>query len=157
MSAPEENTELLFVEISGARFAFPTAGVAEVMPLVEPTAVPGWPSFGLGLIDVRGALFPLIDVSAVLSRPTPPISPSQFIVVIDVGGRRWGLLVDLVDGVRSALVRPFSGLVPGQALGAPEMSRGMAIEPQGPVVVLDPEALVRGFELPGGHAADAGQ
>lgn len=148
MTPVEETTELLFVVISGGRFAFGTDGVAEVMNLVEPTAVPGWPDHGLGLIDLRGSLIPLLDVSQALARAPSPLTVAQFIVVVHARALRWGVLVDSVDGVRAGTVRPFAGANHAAVLGAASVCRGVVVEAQGPVVVLDPEALVAALELP---------
>jgi purine-binding chemotaxis protein CheW len=144
----EETSELLFVVISGGRFAFGTDGVAEVMNLVEPTAVPGWPDHGLGLVDLRGSLIPLLDVSQALARASSPLSVSQFIVVVHARAHLWGVLTDSVDGVRAATVRPFAGVNQAAVLGAASVCRGVVVEPQGTVVVLDPEALVTALALP---------
>ena len=105
MDAPEL-PDLVFMRLGGKRFAFPAEVTREVLPLIEPSPMPGWPEHALGAIDVRSELMPLVDVSAGLGLPPARLRPAQRIVVVAAGGRSCGVLVDEVESVRPAQIDP---------------------------------------------------
>ncbi len=140
--------DLVFFQIAQKRFAFPSVVVHEVLPMVEPTSVPGWPAHALGLIDVRGVLLPLLDVSRALGQPERPISANQYVLLMEAFSRPFGIVVDSVEGVRSSVLPEGDGIPSSEFLGAPLACRGMVMEPEGPVVLLDPDGLVQAAGLP---------
>jgi purine-binding chemotaxis protein CheW len=79
--------EVVIVWLGGKPFAFPVTAVREVVQMIEPTPMPAWPDAALGIIDIRGELLPLVDVSEVLNRPALTISMSQFVLVLFASGR----------------------------------------------------------------------
>lgn len=140
--------ELLFVLLEGRRFAFRLDEVEEVLPLVEPVPVPTWPPYGLGLMDVHGAVVPLVDPRATLQLPVGPLSWRMKIVLLRVGGRHWGVLVSAVDGVRAAAVHELAEIAPQPRLVRPDVSHAFADDASGPVPVLDAGDLVEVLGLP---------
>lgn len=146
--AGAEGRELLFVVLGDRRFAFRLDDVEEVLPLVEPMQVPTWPRYGLGLVDVRGAVVPLVDPRATLQLPEGPLHWRMKIVLLRVAGRRWGVLVSAVDGVRAAAVRELAEVAPQPRLVRPDVSHAFAEDPAGPVPVLDAAELVEVLGLP---------
>lgn len=147
MAFPEDAGELLLFRVSGQRFALPTRVVREVVFAVEPEPVPGWPDEALGLIDVRGVLMPLVDVGPSLGRAPVPLSPSQFIVLVEVNGKPLGVLSDDVEGVTDSRVPEAAAIPATEMLGQPRACLGI-INVGGRVMVLDPEALVQGLRVP---------
>lgn len=143
-----EAQDLVFFRIARKRFAIPSVVVHEVLPMVEPTSVPGWPAHALGLIDVRGVLLPLLDVSRALGQPERPISADQYVLLMEAFQRPFGIVVDSVEGVRSAVLPEGEGIPSSEFLGAPLVCRGMVMEPDGPVVLLDPDGLVQAAGVP---------
>src|SRR6185369_12304933 len=60
---------------------------------------PRTPGFLTGIITVRGAVIPVIDLRARLKLPvTPPTRAARILVVVK-DGESYGLLVDAVSGV----------------------------------------------------------
>ena len=144
-----QTTPLLFVVIEGRRFAIRLEQVDEVLPLAEPAPVPGWPRYGLGLLDVRGSLVPLVDVRSTLQLPDVTLSHRQkVVVVLTAGGERWGVLVSEVLGVVAHALSALEGIAPQPRLIRPDVSREFAIEAEGAVAVLDASALIAALGLP---------
>jgi purine-binding chemotaxis protein CheW len=143
-----EPEDLVFFQIAHKRFAFPSAVVHEVLPMVEPTSVPGWPHHALGLIDVRGVLIPLLDVSSALGQPERPLSANQYVLLMEAFQRPFGIVVDAVEGVRSSVLPDGQGIPSAEFLGTPMVCRGMVMEPEGPVVLLDSDGLVQSVGVP---------
>ncbi len=85
----------------------------------------------------RGELVPLLDVGHSFATCDQP-SPRNFAVVIDVNGRRRGLLIDRLVGIRDIVVKGLDIIV-----GNPKGISGSTILGDGRVImILDPSALV---------------
>jgi purine-binding chemotaxis protein CheW len=138
---PEDPT-FVFVEIGGERYGLPTEAVHEILQMLEPTSVPSWPDNMLGLIDVRGALIPLVDVGPALSHGLTAISKALFVVLLTANQRQWGVLVQRVDGVRAAKLLSERELGAFQGRDIPEVCSGLTRDDQGPILLLDPDRLL---------------
>ena len=130
--------EVVVMWLGGKPFAFPVGAIREVVQIVEPTPMPSWPDSVLGIIDIRGELLPLVDMSRVLDQPPAPISKSQFVVVLFAQGRNWGLLVDAVDGVKAFEVR----LSRPERSKSTSINRGLLSDKDFTAVLLDPDAVM---------------
>jgi len=142
-----EPTDLVIFEVSGQRFAFPAVSVIEVLYLLEPTPVPGWPAHALGLIDVRGMLIPLLEVTGTLGLSPRPLSLSQYILLIEAFEKPFGLVVDTVEGVRTLQLTDESSIPSRDFLGVPIACAG-TVEAEGRVIVLDPDQLIAALRIP---------
>ncbi len=83
----------LVVEVGGARRSLRVDSVHEVVRAGAIARVPSGPPSVRGLAAVRGRLVPVVDPGAVPSR-----GPA-LLVIVDVGGRGVGLIVDRIEGV----------------------------------------------------------
>jgi purine-binding chemotaxis protein CheW len=128
--------------------------VVEVLYLLEPTPVPGWPPHALGLIDVRGMLIPLLEVTMTLGLPPRPLSPSQYILLIEAFEKPFGLVVDTVEGVRTLQLSDESSIPSHDFLGVPIACAG-TVEADGRVIVLEPDALIGALRIPARDADTA--
>ncbi|MFK7742216.1 MAG: chemotaxis protein CheW [Planctomycetota bacterium] len=73
--------------------------VQEINRLVQATYVPRMPPAIRGLVNLRGSLVTVVDMSSILyGEPCEPIQTTRNIVV-DFAGERYGLLVDSVGDV----------------------------------------------------------
>ncbi len=70
--------------------------VHEVIKWREPAPVPRAPEFVEGVIDVRGAVLPIVDLRKRLSLPAAPPDADTRIIVAGLEGERIGLVVDQV-------------------------------------------------------------
>lgn len=72
----------LVVHIGSDRYAIPARDIAEVLPLVELKALPGAPRGVAGLLDCRGAVIPVVDLSALaLGTPAVPRVSTRLLLV----------------------------------------------------------------------------
>jgi len=94
----EQGRSLIF-RAGGHVYACPIDAVREVVPLEQITRLPGAPLFVSGLINVRGTIVTVIDAGLYLHSRTCRAPGS--IMLIDIGTRLVGLLVDTVVDVRS--------------------------------------------------------
>jgi purine-binding chemotaxis protein CheW len=94
----EEARSLTFL-VAGKVYACDVDAVREVVPLGHVTRLPGAPSFVPGLINVRGVIVTVIDAGLYLYGRTCRAPGS--IMLVDVGTRSVGVLVDTVVDVRA--------------------------------------------------------
>jgi|SRR5690625_4297563 len=98
------------------------AGIQQVREIIEYsniTTVPMMPSFVKGVINLRGSVVPVIDLSARFGRATTEVARRTCIVVFEV--EHEGMLQELgvmVDAVSEVLEIPASDIEPPPAFGA---------------------------------------
>jgi chemotaxis signal transduction protein len=95
----EPTIEMLVLALGAERYGIAVHRVREVRPLATPSVVPGLPRHWVGLINLRGALLPVLDVRRFLGVEKSVFSdPPQAVVV---GGQTLeaALMVDAVQGV----------------------------------------------------------
>ncbi|MCE9575733.1 MAG: chemotaxis protein CheW [Deltaproteobacteria bacterium] len=93
----------LALEIGGQARTVPVAQVHEVMRVAAITRVPHAPAHVRGLTTLRGRLVPVLDVGA-SAGGGGPVDGKARIVVLAIGARLLGVLVDRVGGVIAAPV-----------------------------------------------------
>jgi purine-binding chemotaxis protein CheW len=89
---------LTFV-VGGETYGLEILHIREIIKETEVTEVPRMPAFLLGVISVRGVVIPVIDLRARLRLDDTPLTRAARILVTDVDGEPFGLLVDAVTGV----------------------------------------------------------
>ena len=91
---------LLAAEAGGSLYAIPSELVREITPMASVTRIPRAPDYVRGLLNLRGVLLTVIDLSQRMGRE-PARSPDPSVLVLDVEGKTVGLLVDDVHEVFS--------------------------------------------------------
>ncbi len=86
------------------RYAIELTKLAEVLPFKQCTPVPGAPPRLLGVINLRGELHGVLDLSQLLAIPTNESADSGFILVLRHSDRRVGLRVDSIEDLNE--IRP---------------------------------------------------
>jgi purine-binding chemotaxis protein CheW len=85
--------------VGGETYGVDILTIREIIKLREVTEVPRTPDYLIGIITVRGAVIPVIDLRLRLKLPaTPPTRAARILVVVR-DGEMFGLLVDAVSGV----------------------------------------------------------
>jgi purine-binding chemotaxis protein CheW len=98
-SVPSAPTEVLVCTALGLRLAVALEDVLEVVPIAATVPLPEAPHWLLGLLDLRGAPVPVLDVAARLSRAPREVVLTDQIVVCSIGARTVGLVVGSVEGL----------------------------------------------------------
>ena len=80
--------------VGTAEYLIPASEVLHLESFDFATPVPGTPSFVAGLVQVRGRLVPVVDLRARFGLPPIEHSIDRRILVVQVGTRVAGLLVD---------------------------------------------------------------
>jgi len=80
--------------VGAADYVMPAAQVLHLESFVTATHVPGAPPYVAGLVQVRGRVVPVVDLRARFGLPPVEHTIDHRVVVVQVGTRVAGLLVD---------------------------------------------------------------
>ena len=115
----EEQQQYLTFLLGGEMFAIGILNIKEIIEYGSLTTVPMMPEFIRGVINLRGAVVPVIDLLARFSRQQSAITRRSCIVIIEVEteGERHDVGV-VVDSVSEVLEIPAAEIEPPPSFGA---------------------------------------
>lgn len=142
------SSQYLTFSLGDEVFGMDIRTVREIIQVSPMTSVPLMPAFLRGVINLRGAVVPVIDLHARFGRPAARLSKKSCIVIFDAmrdGDRvELGLLVDAVSEVVDI---PAADIEPTPDFGTAvrrDFILGMGRRDQRFVVLLDPD---RAFDV----------
>jgi purine-binding chemotaxis protein CheW len=91
--------EFLSVQVGAQDFALDIMSVREIRGWVQSTPLPHAPAYIKGMINLRGVVMAIVDLADRLGLPSKEPGPASVVVVVEVGGRTFGLLVDAVNDI----------------------------------------------------------
>jgi purine-binding chemotaxis protein CheW len=91
--------ELIAFRIGEQEFCVDIMSVREIRGWTPATPLPRAPGYMKGVINLRGAVLPIIDLGARFGLQTSEPTARHVIMVAHVGGRMVGLLVDAVSDI----------------------------------------------------------
>lgn len=99
----EEQQQYLTFLLSDEMFALGILAIREIIGYGYVTEVPMTPPFIRGVINLRGAVVPVVDLAVRFGREARPITKRTCIVIVEVesvtGSREMGVVVDAVSEV----------------------------------------------------------
>lgn len=141
-------------------FALGILGIKEILEYTQPTDVPMMPSTIRGVVNLRGAVVPVIDLSARFGRASTPVSKRTCIVIVEtiLADERHVLGV-LVDAVNEVLEIPDEDIEPPPTFGASirvDFIQGMGKVRGKFVIILDEGRVLSVEEMEQFVQADSG-
>lgn len=117
--AAEQIQQYLTFVLGGEVFAMGILAIKEIIEYAELTEVPMTPEYLRGVINLRGAVVPVIDLSIRFGKPASQVTKRTCIVIIEIeaSGERHILGV-VVDAVNAVLDIPTTEIEPPPAFGA---------------------------------------
>ncbi|WP_020175381.1 chemotaxis protein CheW [Methyloferula stellata] len=91
--------ELIAFRIGAQEFCVDIMSVREIRGWTPATALPQSPGFVRGVINLRGAVLPIVDLAARLGFPPAEPTARHVIIVAQIGTQVVGLLVDAVSDI----------------------------------------------------------
>jgi purine-binding chemotaxis protein CheW len=145
----DDDEQVVVFRLGQEEFGVPIESVQEIVRVPEQlTHVPKAPAFVEGVINLRGAVLPVIDLRRRLGLPTLTRSDQQRIMVFLIEGLRSGFIV---DSVAEVLKIPRAAIEPAPRLSTQqgELLARMANLPKQKrmVQLLAPAHLIDGREL----------
>jgi purine-binding chemotaxis protein CheW len=112
------NQYLTFV-LGAETFALGILGIKEIIEYSSLTDVPMMPPYVRGVINLRGAVVPVIDLSVRFGRATAPVTKRTCIVIIEVLANDERQVIGIVvDAVNEVIDIPASDIEPPPAFGS---------------------------------------
>jgi len=158
---PEPQQYLTFV-LGGENFAIGILQIKEIIEFADVTTVPMMPACIRGVINLRGAVVPVLDLSTRFGRKPTLATRRTCIVIVEVEneGERQDIGV-IVDAVNAVLEIPDAEIEPAPSFGTAlkqELIRGMGKVDGRFVIILDTDRVLAADELdrlePGQRGAD---
>lgn len=103
----------MICKVSDSEYAIPADEVYQMESYSGATPVPGTPSYIVGLVQIRQQIIPVLDVRARFGLPSVKATLESRVVVLKLGERLVGILVDSAREVRN--------ITPEQFRTAPEV------------------------------------
>jgi len=115
---PPVGAELISVRIGDQAYAIDIMAVREIRGWTAATPLPHAPPHVLGMMNLRGAILPVIDLGARLGLGPGSPGPSSVVVVAQIGEVQMGLVVDAVSDiltVTEGLIQPAPDVGSGES------------------------------------------
>jgi purine-binding chemotaxis protein CheW len=148
----EERQYLTFM-LGSEMFSLDILCIKEIIWYAGLTEVPMMPACIRGVINLRGAVVPVMDLSARFNRPATPVTKSTCIVITEVEGATPGERQNMgvvVDAVQAVLEIPSSEIEPPPNFGAKiraEFIEGIAKVNGKFVIVLNVQRVLSAEEI----------
>ena len=146
--------QVLCFTLAGEAYALPILRVREIQAQAALTRIPKAPPCMPGVINLRGAIVPILELRERFTLGVAPADARPVIVIVEVQGRTLGIRVDAVSDVvdlEAAAIRPAPELGTQGALGR-EFIAGLASLPgatgsENMLILLDLDALLSAGEV----------
>lgn len=96
---PAEPSQFLTFVVGDENYAIDIASVQEIKGYSAITAIPNAPPYVRGVMNLRGTVIPVVDLRTRFGMPAPTYTKFTVIIVVNVGERIYGLVVDAVSDV----------------------------------------------------------
>ena len=115
----KEEAQYLTFLLGSEMFAIDILGIKEIIEYGSLTSVPMMPEFIRGVINLRGAVVPVVDLSARFGRASSAVTRRSCIVIIEADneGEKQDIGV-VVDAVSEVLEIPAAEIEPPPSFGA---------------------------------------
>ena len=115
----EEHQQYLTFMLEGETFAIGILGIKEIIEYHSLTEVPMMPACIRGVINLRGAVVPVLDLAARFGKKSSEVTKKTCIVIVEVeSGQERHHMGVVVDAVNAVLEIPASEIEPPPSFGA---------------------------------------
>jgi len=91
--------ELVAFRLGSQEFCVDIMSVRDLRGWTPATALPHAPTYVRGVINLRGAVLPIVDLGVRLGFPPSEPTARHVIIVAEIGGKMVGLMVDAVSDI----------------------------------------------------------
>jgi purine-binding chemotaxis protein CheW len=102
MRAQAERTEFISFAIGDDQYGVDIMSVREIKGWSEITPLPNQPEYVRGVLNLRGAMVPIIDLRCRFGQGLTEATPLHIMIIVQVEGRPVGLLADRVLDIVAA-------------------------------------------------------
>ena len=95
----QNQTEIVAFTMSDQAFCFEIDHVLEIRGWSETTTLPHAPEYVMGMMNLRGVVLPVVDLSARMGLGTTRPTERHVIIIALIAGKNVGFLVDSVSNI----------------------------------------------------------
>lgn len=142
-TAADEAAQYLTVNLGNEEYGVDILAVREIRGWTPVTRIPQAPSYVLGVLNLRGAIVPVLDLRLRFQLAREEYTATTVTVIVMVSGRQFGVVVDAVSDVVE--VAP-SGIRPVPDMGTTvdtEYLKGLTSVGERMVLLLDVDRLLQ--------------
>ncbi len=135
-----ESMSLVVFALANETYGIAIEYVREVQPRRDITPVPCAPEFVIGVINIRGSIYSVIDIRYFFGVPKRESADSTKVILVSALGLEVGILADDVKGVTSIPLQEIKPPLAAQGVAKEEFIQGVTKEM---LIILNLEALLR--------------
>ena len=132
--------QIVTFRVDGRSFGVDVSSVREIKGWQPTTPLPNAAAHVLGVINLRGAIIAVYDLRQRLGLGPSTMSRSSVVIVLDLGERYGGILVDAVSDIVDIVA---SDLRPAPDVAGDDVLQGLLVKGDEVVALLDLHAIVR--------------
>jgi chemotaxis signal transduction protein len=95
-----DTLQVIVLKVGNERYGVDLADVAEVLPPLHATPVPGAPAVFSGVINIHGEILPVMDLRRFLSLDAIEDGSIARVILLCKDGRKMGLQIESVEQIR---------------------------------------------------------
>ncbi len=142
MTAAGEDQQHVTFYISGELYGVPVLKVQEIIGMTKITAMPNTLSFMKGVIDLRGAVVPVIDMRMKFEMDKLDFTSYTVIIIVEVKDRLVGMIVDSVADVINIPVTSIQQTPQFNGKINREYIQGIGQRDNTPIIILDVDRIL---------------
>lgn len=108
-SAVQDSLQYLTFAMNGEEYGVDIMTVREIKGWTEATRLPNAPAYVRGVINLRGLIIPIFDLRARFLGTATQADASHVVIILAVGERNIGLLVDAVSDILTVTAADVQG------------------------------------------------
>ena len=119
LAANDDRQEFIVFRVGAQEFCLDIMTVREIRGWTQATVLPHAPGYVRGVINLRGSVLPVVDLSDRLGFTPIEGNARQVIIVVQIGGKLVGMLVDAVSDIlsqSSQVIQPTPEVASGEVL-----------------------------------------
>jgi len=101
---PQESLEIIQFRLAGETYGIASAFVREVYPLKDLSPLPGAPTFVLGIINLRGQIFSVVDLRVFFNLPQKGLGDLNKVIILCNDRMEFGILADAILATHQVLL-----------------------------------------------------
>jgi purine-binding chemotaxis protein CheW len=138
-----ETSQFLTFQLAGEEYGLDILTVQEIRGFVPATRIPNSPHHVTGVLNLRGTIVPLYDLRRMFSLPDGDYDQFAAIVVVNIGNRVIGLVVDRVSEVIASNASDIQAAPDLGQSGCQAAIRGILRHEEHLVILLDAVSLLQ--------------
>lgn len=137
--ATDDSIELIEFTLVHETYAVESRFVREIHPLRDLTPLPCTPTHVMGIVNLRGHILSVIDIKKFFDLPERGLTDLNKLIVLTDGEMEFGILADVVVGVRAVFTDEIQQSLPTLGGIRSEYLKGVTVER---MVILDAQKLL---------------